>query len=567
MLTISEKVFIERVRIIDVAIPYLIPFAISGGTCDVQRSIIIELIGDGITGYGESAPVELPIYSSETTSSAIAVLKEWFIPKVIGKSFESIEHFNEVLAEETRGNNFAKAAIETAYWDLIARKNNISMKELIRYKLHKLNTAQNYLEERDYIYSGVSIGIPEDSSTSTLKRWIEGYLEEGYRRIKLKIKPGWEITAMKAAREVIGQDFPLWGDANSAYSLDKHLEILKRIDDFNCLFLEQPLHNDDIIDHIKLSKIIKTPICLDESLKSYRVASQVVDSNTRMVWNLKIHRMGGLLETLKVYALASRYDIPVWGGTMPETGIGTVSMLCLASFGGFKYPSDVEDSSRWYGRGKDLIEIYMDSQGRIPVPTGVGVGEINMDNYKKFGKLIYEESINRPQICASEDLSVNNNFEVGVKIEAVEYNEDIIEGIKEIEKQAFDDGAWDEWVIVPFIRHGKVFVMRRESKIVAYAMFIREWKEEDNAYMLSTAVDSSLRGKGYGTAFLKACLSHLKAEGIKSVELTVAPNNTQAIKVYKEKLGFKEIDFCKNEYGQGHDRVFMTIDLEYNKAL
>jgi o-succinylbenzoate synthase len=565
MFKVIETATLEKIKIVDVVIPYLIPFAISGGTCDVQRSIVVELASDGIVGYGESAPVEVPIYSSETTSSAIAALKEWFIPKIAGKSFESIEHFNEVLAEETRGNNFAKAAIETAYWDLIARKNNISMKDLIHYKLKQLNTTPQYLEERDYILSGVSIGIPEGCCTGTLKRWIEEYLQEGYKRVKLKIKPGWELPAFKAAREVIGYDFPLWGDANSAYSLDKHLDILKRIDDFNCLFLEQPLHHDDLIDHIKLSRQLKTRICLDESLKSYRLASQVVDSGVNMVWNLKIHRMGGLWETLKIYALASRHGIDVWGGTMPETGIGTVAMLCLASFGGFKYPSDVEDSARWYGRGNDLIEIQMDNQGRIPVPVGVGVGEINMDNYNKFGKVVYEYSINNdvvkiPITTSASSLTGIDGLDK-LSIKRAECTEEVIKRIKELEEQGFGEGAWDEWVIVPYIRHGKVFLLRYDGEITGYSMFMRDWDKPDNAYFLSTTVENDSRGKGFATLLIKESLSMLRSEGIVSVELTVAPDNYQAIHIYKDKFGFKEVSLNKNEYGDGQDRLVMRLNL------
>jgi o-succinylbenzoate synthase len=565
VIKIIESATIERVKIVDVAIPYLIPFVISGGACHFQRSIIIELIGDGVTAYGESAPVEMPIYSSETTTSAISVLKEWFIPKVIGKTFESIEQFNQVLSEETRGNNFAKAAIETAYWDLIARKNNISMKQLIDYKLKQLDTAPGYMVQNSHILSGVSIGIPQDQSTVTLQKWIEGYLKDGYRRIKLKIKPQWEIPAFRAAREVIGNDFPLWGDANSAYSLDKHIDILRKIDDFNCLFLEQPLHNDDLIDHIKLSKLIKTPICIDESLKSHRVARQSVESGVKMVWNLKIHRMGGLLETLKVYALASRYGVDVWGGTMPETGIGTVPMLCLASYSGFKYPSDIEDSARWYGHGKDLIEISMDNQGRIPVPGGIGVGEINMDNYKKYGKVVYDKYAKTFESQISSHSNYNLSRETPDKskysIEVAEFNEEVIEAIKELEVQGFGDGAFDEWVVVPFIRYGKAFVMRYEGKIVAYSMFMENWNKPYTAYFISTVMDKALQGKGFGTLFIKDCLELIKEEGIKKVELTVAPDNHKAIGIYTDKLGFTEVCLSKNEYGQGEDRILMEIDL------
>jgi len=159
---------------------------------------------------------------------------------LIGKEFNSIEHLNMTLREGIRGNNFAIAGIEIGYWDLIARKNGLPLRELIRCKLEQLGTPAEYLASRDYILSGVSVGIPEDRSYQTLAQWISNYVEEGYQRIKVKVKPGWDLEAMRVAREVIGPDFPFWIDANSSFALDEHLEILKQMGAFNCLFVEQP---------------------------------------------------------------------------------------------------------------------------------------------------------------------------------------------------------------------------------------------------------------------------------------------------------------------------------------
>ncbi|QGP92038.1 o-succinylbenzoate synthase [Neomoorella glycerini] len=387
---INEAARIESARIVEVDIPYAIPFQISGGISYSRKSLIIELKGEGITAYGEAAPFEAPFYSSETIASARAMLIEWLLPRVIGKEFNSIEHLNMTLREGIRGNNFALAGIETGYWDLIAKKNGLSLKELIRYKLEQLGTPEEFLASKDYILSGVSVGIPEDRSYQTLAQWIRNYVEEGYQRIKIKVKPGWDLEAMRVTREVIGPDFPFWVDANSSFAVDEHLDILKQMDAFNCLFLEQPLHHDDLFDHYKLSQEIKTPICFDESLKSLRIARQVLELGVSKIWNLKIQRVGGLLEAIKIYNLAVKNGVAVWGGTMPESGIGAMSILALASFAGFKYPADVEASSRWYGSGHDLIEITMDKEGRIGVPAGIGIGEINRENYHRYGRVVYE---------------------------------------------------------------------------------------------------------------------------------------------------------------------------------
>jgi len=389
-LYIDEKMVIDGARIVEVDIPYAIPFQISGGLSYSRKSLIIELYSDGVIGYGESAPFEAPFYSSETISSAKAVLSEWLFPKVIGKEIQSIEDINQKLNENIRGNNFAKAGIETAYWDLVAKKNNISLKALLHHKLEELGTTKEYLRNKDYIYSGVSIGIPEDGSYKTLERWVKEYVEEGYKRVKVKIKPGWDLKAIETARNVVGNDFILWPDANASYDLEEHEEILREMDKYNCTFIEQPLNHDDILEHNKLRQVIKTPICFDESLKSERVAKQIIELGVSKIWNIKIQRVGGLYEAAKIYSLASKHEIEVWGGTMPESGIGGASILALSTYAGFKYPACIEPSSRWYGAGKDLKEMKMDDKGRVYLEEEIGIGQINKANYKKYGKVVYE---------------------------------------------------------------------------------------------------------------------------------------------------------------------------------
>lgn len=390
---VNESFKIDGAKIIEVDIPYAIPFQISGGISYSRKSLIIELWSDGVVGYGESAPFEAPYYSSETISSAKAVLKEWIFPKIIGKKIKSIEDINNIINDSIKGNNFAKAGVETAYWDLVARKNKVSLKTLIYRKLKELDTSEEYLENTSYIYSGVSVGIPSDNSYDTLGKWIDEYVEEGYKRVKIKIKPGWDIKTVETARKVVGDDFILWPDANASFDLKEHKNVIKEMDRFNCTFIEQPLHHDDILDHCKLEKLIDTPICLDESLKSERVAKQVVEIDGSKVWNIKVQRVGGLYEALKIYSLASKNNIEVWGGTMPESGIGGASILALSTFAGFKYPACIEPSSRWYGEGKDLKEMVMDKDGKIHLKEEIGIGEINKDNYKKYGKIVYEEKI------------------------------------------------------------------------------------------------------------------------------------------------------------------------------
>ena len=392
-MNIDEAAVIERIRVVEIGIPLAVPFQISGGICRLRHSVIVELLSNGITGYGEAAPFDRPFYSAETFSSARALLEECLLPRVIGQEISGIEHLNQILTDGVRGNPFARAAVETAYWDLIARKNRWSLRELLYHYLRRMGVAEENLDPQHAIESGVSVGIPEDGRYDTLRRWVTDYAEEGYRRIKIKIKPGWDVEAVRVSREVLGRDFPFWIDANASFNLEEHLEVFRAMDAYNCLFYEQPLHHDDILDHAALSRQVRTPICLDESLKSFRVGKQVIQLGAAPIWNIKIQRVGGLLEAAKLYKLAVEKGISLWGGTMPETGIGAMSILALGSFKAFKYPSDVESSRRWFGAGQDLIEIELTPAGRIELSDAEGIGMINMENYTRFGKTVYELKI------------------------------------------------------------------------------------------------------------------------------------------------------------------------------
>ncbi len=386
----DESAIIDSIRVVEVSIPLAVPFQISGGICRLRHSLIIELTSGRVTGYGEAAPFDQPFYSSETFSSVRALWQECLLPRLIGQRLVSIAHLNRILTEGVRGNPFARAGVETAYWDLIARRNHLSLQELLHRYLRQLGVGEEDLAPRSYLDSGVSIGIPEDGSYDTLRRWVAGYAEEGYRRIKIKIKPGWDLAAVRVSREVLGREFPFWVDANSSFDLTQHVGILQEMDSYDCLFYEQPLHHDDILDHAELTSLVRTPICLDESLKSYRIGEQVVKQEASRIWNIKVQRVGGLWEAVHLYKLAVQNGISLWAGTMPETGVGTMAIVALGSFQEFRYPSDVEASRRWYGPGQDLLEIEVTADGRIELPEAEGIGTIDMDNYHRFGKLLWQ---------------------------------------------------------------------------------------------------------------------------------------------------------------------------------
>lgn len=385
----DESVKIDAIRIRELVIPFKIPFRISQGVMPSRRSLIVEIESDGVVGYGESAPGEEPFYSEETVGTVRTICDELLLPRLAGKEFTSIEDFDTELRRGVRGNPFARSGLENAYWDLVSRRSGISLVGLIADKLKQSGLPTEHTVPRKQIESGVSIGIPEDRNQSTLRSWIEGFLAEGYRRVKIKICPGWDIGACRTARHTVGDDFPLWTDANSSFELEQHLDVYHAMDDFGLLFHEQPLEHCDLIDHAELAKQIRTPLCLDESLNDARTGRQAIQLGAAKIWNIKIQRIGGLSEALRIYKLAAENEVQLWGGTMPESGIGSQAILALAAFPAFTFPADVEASDRWYKPGYDPIEIVMDPSGTIDVPRFAGIAEVlDHDRYKQHSREI-----------------------------------------------------------------------------------------------------------------------------------------------------------------------------------
>jgi len=382
---LNENVRIDAIRVRELKLPFRVPFRISQGLMPMRRSLIVEIESDGVVGYGESAPGEEPFYSEETVGTVRTLYDELFLPRLVGRSFSSIDDFDAELRLGVRGNPFARTGMENAYWDVVCQQSGISLTEAIADRMRSMGLPKEHAEPSGQIPSGVSIGIPEDRQTSTLACSIEEYLAEGYRRVKIKICPGWDVEACRAAREATGEDFPLWTDANASFRLDEHIDIFRAMDDFGLLFHEQPLHYTDLLEHARLAKTIRTPLCLDESLKDARCGRQAIETGASKIWNIKVQRIGGLCEALRIYELAVRNNIALWGGTMPESGIGSQVILALAAFPAFTYPADVESSSRWYKPGYDPVEITMATDGTIATPQFAGVAEVlDFDRYEKF---------------------------------------------------------------------------------------------------------------------------------------------------------------------------------------
>lgn len=332
------------------------PFSTSFGTFQTKDFILLEARDEqGTVGYGESVAFSSPWYNEETFKTNWHMLEDFLIPMLLGKE---LQHPDEVsdLFSAIRKNNMAKSTIEGAVWDIYAQQTNQSL-------------AQALGGTKDQIDVGISIGIQD--SVEELIEVVRGYVEEGYKRIKVKIKPGWDVNVMRRLREAF-PDVAIMADANSAYRLED-VELLKQLDAFDLTMVEQPLASDDIIDHATLQKQLSTPICLDESIHSLEDARKAVELGSTKIINIKIGRVGGLTEAKRIHDYCMEKGIPVWCGGMLEAGIGRAHNVALTTLPNFILPGDTAGSSRYWE--KDIItpEVTVD-HGVIHVPQQAGIG-------------------------------------------------------------------------------------------------------------------------------------------------------------------------------------------------
>ena len=349
------------------------PFQTSFGVQTDRDFMIIELHGDTHIGYGECVASAKPLYSEETVGTVELMLEEILIPALLNK--KDIKHPDELneLFKPFRRNNMAKAALEGAYWDLYAKENNIPLHQALG-------------GTKSQIEVGVSIGIQE--SLEDLIKVVEGFVNEGYKRIKLKIKPDNDLTILEAIRK----HFPtieMMADANSAYTLDD-INLFKEMDNLNLMMIEQPLSHDDIIDHAKLQPEIKSSICLDESIHSLEDAKKAIELGSCKIINIKIGRVGGLTEAKKIHDYCASKGIPVWCGGMLESGIGRAHNIAISSLPNFSLPGDTAASSRYWH--EDIISPEVTVQnGTIPLPSSPGIGyEPNNNLMEKYTTSIKE---------------------------------------------------------------------------------------------------------------------------------------------------------------------------------
>jgi O-succinylbenzoate synthase len=354
-------VLISRIELREIDLPLIHFFETSFGRTTARRIILVRVTDrDGAEGWGECTAGEGPFYSEEWAETAWPTLKEFLAPMVIGKQVKDAGAIFDLM-KSVRGHRMAKAAIETACWDLEAKR---AGQPLWRH-LGGVN---------EEIACGVSIGI-QDSPEALIEK-IEKEVSAGYQRIKIKIKPGWDIEIVRRVREHF-PEIRLMGDANSAYSL-KDVDLLRKLDEFDLMMLEQPLAHDDMFDHAELQKAIKTPVCLDESIKTPADAEHAIALGACRIINVKLGRVGGHAEAKRVEAIARGKPIPVWCGGMLESGIGRAHNIAMSTLAGFTLPGDVSASARYWH--EDVIDppVTVTPGGTIKAPDKPGIGfEVN----------------------------------------------------------------------------------------------------------------------------------------------------------------------------------------------
>jgi len=352
---------IERLELRLLKLPLVSFFETSFSRVYDKHFILVRADGGGASGFGECVTDVDPYYTAETNETAWHIISSFVAPRVIGVEFAHPREIFPAL-KAIRGHNMAKAAVEMAAWDLFARQQNAPLSRVLG-------------GTRARIASGVSIGIQD--SLDQLVAKVEKELAAGYQRIKIKIKPGWDVDAAAAVRKRWPSTL-LMVDANAAYTI-KDADHLARLDAFNLMMIEQPLDYDDVADHVTLQRRLKTPICLDESIKTVRIAEQAIAAGACRIINIKPGRVGGFAESIRLHDLCASHGIPVWHGGMLESGIGRAANIHLASLPNFSLPGDIAASKRYFD--PDLIDppIEVAPDGTIGVPTGPGLGVTIVD--------------------------------------------------------------------------------------------------------------------------------------------------------------------------------------------
>lgn len=346
---------IESIEIFRVAMPLVYPFRTAFGDTHVVESILVKMSSGATSGWGESAPWAAPLYSGEWAAGAYILVRDWLAPKLLGQEIKSGEELQTILSP-FKGNQFAKASLDLAWWDLHARRQKTPLWKLLGGKT-------------DIVEVGADFGVMENFAV--LLEAIEGAVRTGFKRVKLKFRPGWDLSMVRAVRAAFPK-LVIHVDCNSGYRF-KDLEIFQRLDELNLAMIEQPLEHDDLLDHARLQQKIKTPICLDESITSPEKATQAIEIGACRWINIKPGRVGGITPALQILRSAEERRVPCWIGGMLESSIGASHCIALATLPNIHYPSDIFPTNRFYKRDLGHPEIQLSGPSQIRAFNGEGI--------------------------------------------------------------------------------------------------------------------------------------------------------------------------------------------------
>ncbi len=376
-----KSITIQDIQLHTIALPFVEPLKTSFGNDPVKATVLVEVItAEGISGWGEITVEVAPGYAAETPVTAEHIAKNFLMPKLVGKTFTNPQEAQAAM-KKVRGHHHTKFGLETGIWDALAKVNEMRLVDLFSSYLPEGNSTKGYASV------GVSIGIQktvEDTVKIIQKRY-----DQGYRRIKLKIQPGWDVELARGVRAAL-PDIVMMLDANSAYTL-KDAEHLKELDQFNLLMIEQPLADDDIYEHSKLRPMLKTPICLDESIKAPSDLRLALELGAISILNLKPVRVGGYADSLEIYKICVENNLPLWIGGMMETGVGRAANVAFASLPGVTLPSDISATDRYYSPDVTEPPFVLGKNSTIAVPEEAGIGvEVQADRLE-HGKQLWRE--------------------------------------------------------------------------------------------------------------------------------------------------------------------------------
>ncbi|HZQ09215.1 MAG TPA: o-succinylbenzoate synthase [Anaerolineae bacterium] len=347
---------IDSIEIYRVNMPLIYPFRTAFGNDAEIESVLVKLTGGAQYGWGESSPWAAPAYSAEWAAGEFILLRDWFAPRMSGQDISSSEHLQDILSI-FKGNPFAKAALDLAWWDLYAKQRGEPLWRVLGGK-------------SDCVEVGADFGIME--SIDLLLETIQGAQDAGFKRVKLKYRPGWELDMIAAVRRRF-PDMVFHVDCNSAYRLENRA-MLKALDEYNLAMIEQPLAHDDLLDHAKLQRELRTPICLDESIISLAKLEQAIELGACKWVNIKHGRVGGITNALAIHNRCQRAGIPVWIGGMLESAVGQAHSIALATLPNVKYPSDIFPTSRFYTQDLGQPEVVLSAPSEMRAVDAPGIG-------------------------------------------------------------------------------------------------------------------------------------------------------------------------------------------------